>query len=197
MRILLTGAGGFLGWHTRTRLHATTHHEVIPVTRDNWDQLGTLLTEADAVIHVAGVNRGAPDEVEAGNVRLAEELAYAVSRHDAPVRVVFANSIQAGNGTPYGTGKKRAAALLAKAASGAKGHFVDVLLPNIFGEHGQPAYNSFVATFVDAVVRGEEPHVNDREVALLHVQRAAQVLIDALETPEKTLSPAATPDLGR
>ena len=193
MRILLTGAAGFLGWHTRTRLRATTDHEVVPVTRENWDQLATLLGGADAVIHVAGVNRGDPAEVEAGNVRLAEELAYAVRQHGAPVRVVFANSIQSGNGTPYGTGKAQGAILLGEATTAAGGHFVDVLLPHIFGEPGQPAYNAFVATFVAAVVRGEQPQVNDREVALLHVQRAAQVLIDALVTAEVSLTPAGTP----
>lgn len=193
MRLVLTGAAGFLGWHTRTRLHALTDHEIVPVTRENWDQLPTLLESADAVIHVAGVNRGDPQEVEAANVRLAGDLAYAVRQVGRPVRVVYANSIQAGNGTPYGTGKQQAAALLADAATATGGHFVDVLLPNIFGEHGQPAYNSFVATFVDAVVRGEQPQLSDREVALLHVQRAAQVLLDALETSEKALTPAATP----
>ncbi|MBN1173940.1 MAG: capsular biosynthesis protein, partial [Micromonosporaceae bacterium] len=57
--------------------------------------------------------------------------------------------------------------------------------PNLFGEHGRPRYNSFVATFAHAVVNGETPPVADRPVALLHVQRAAQTLIDGL-----TSSPA-------
>lgn len=193
MRIVLTGAAGFLGWHTRTRLRALTDHEVVPVTRESWDQLPMLLHGADAVIHIAGVNRGEPDDVEAANVRLASELAHAVREAGRPVRLVFANSIQAGNGTPYGTGKKRAGALLSEAAAAVGGHFVDVLLPNIFGEHGKPAYNSFVATFVDAVVRGDQPQMNDREVSLLHVQGAAQELMNGLVTSKATLTPAATP----
>ena len=40
--------------------------------------------------------------------------------------------------------------------------FVDVLLPNLFGEHGRPGYNSVVATFVDRVVAGDGPEVADR-----------------------------------
>jgi UDP-2-acetamido-2,6-beta-L-arabino-hexul-4-ose reductase len=107
--------------------------------------------------------------------------------------VVYANSIQSGNGTPYGSGKQEAARLLGDACTRVGGSFVDVLLPNIFGEHGRPAYNSFVATFVDAVVRGVEPEVADREVALLHVQGAAAALLDGLTTPETTLAPSATP----
>lgn len=193
MRVLLTGASGFLGWHTRVRLRALTDLDIVPVTRENWNQLGELVSSADAVIHVAGVNRGEPNDVETGNVRLAEALAQAVKDAARPTRIVFANSIQSGNGTPYGTGKARAAQLLRDAAEAVGGSFVDVLLPNIFGEHGRPAYNSFVATFVDAVIKGIEPEIQDREVALLHVQGAAEALRDALTTSETTIAPAATP----
>ena len=31
MRVVVTGADGFLGWHTRVRLRALTDHEVVPV----------------------------------------------------------------------------------------------------------------------------------------------------------------------
>lgn len=193
MKLLVTGAAGFLGWHTRVRLRALTEHDVVPVTRESWGQLDELVRGADAVLHVAGVNRGEPDEVEFGNVRLAEDLASALRQVDRPMRVVYANSIQSGNGTPYGSGKHRAANVLRGAADQVGGSFVDVRLPNVFGEHGRPAYNSFVATFVDAVVRGVEPQIQDREVALLHVQGAADTLIAGLTTAETTLKPAATP----
>ena len=62
MRILLTGAGGFLGWHTRVRLRAVGGHEVVPVvTAADWDDAGVVdHADVDAVVHVAGVNRGDP-----------------------------------------------------------------------------------------------------------------------------------------
>jgi UDP-2-acetamido-2,6-beta-L-arabino-hexul-4-ose reductase len=192
MRVVLTGAGGFLGWHTRVRLHALTDHEVVAVTRDNWSELAELCRGAHAVIHVAGVNRGTPESVEADNVQLAEDVASAVGRAGGPVTVVFANSIQAGNETPYGAGKARAAETLAAAARRCDGQFVDVRLPNLFGEHGRPAYNSFVATFVDVVARGEEPSVQDRGVDLLHAQDAAQALVDALDASATLLEPRGT-----
>jgi UDP-2-acetamido-2,6-beta-L-arabino-hexul-4-ose reductase len=192
VKILLTGAAGFLGWHTRVRLHALTGHEVVPVTRDDWGRLPALAAGVEAVMHIAGVNRGEPQAVEPDNVRLAEDVAEAIAASGGPVRVVFANSIQAGNDTPYGTGKERAAQVLGAAAKKAGGSFVDVLLPNLFGEHGRPAYNSFVATFVDAVARGEQPSVQDREVSLLHAQDAAQALIDALDTTVERVEPQGT-----
>lgn len=188
MKILLTGAGGFLGWHTRIRLHAQGEHEIIAVTRDTWADLPDHVAGAEAVVHIAGVNRGSDDEVEDGNVRLAQDVADAVRAAGHPVRVVYANSIQHGNGTPYGTGKARGALVLGDLR--ADGHdVVDVRLPNIFGEHGRPRYNSFVATFAHAVAAGESPLVSDRPVELLHVQGAAQVLIEALTTTEQRLDP--------
>lgn len=191
MKVVLTGAGGFLGWHTRLRLHAQDEHDVTVVTRESWGTLPALVAGADAVVHIAGVNRGQDADVEAGNVRLAEDLASAVRGAGAPVRVVYANSIQHGNGTPYGNGKARAAEVLGSLR--AQGHeVVDVRLPNIFGEHGRPRYNSFVATFVHAVANGESPQVADRPVELLHAQGAAQALLDGLTTQGQRLDPRGT-----
>ncbi len=66
------------------------------------------------------------------------------------------------------------------------GSFADVLLPNLFGEHGRPAYNSFVATFAHAVAHGRSPTVtSDREVPLLHAQDAAEALDQAVLAPRR------------
>ena len=56
----------------------------------------------------------------------------------------------------------------------------DVVLPNLFGEHGRPAYNSFVATFCHEVAQGRTPTVSgDRTIPLLHAQDAAAELMSA------------------
>ena len=118
MKIVLTGAGGFLGWHTRLRLHALTDHEVVPVTRTTWTDLPRLVADADAVIHLAGVNRAeSGDAVREGNLELADDLASALTTAGRDIRVVYANSIQAGNETPYGDGKAGAASRIASAVN--------------------------------------------------------------------------------
>lgn len=192
MRVLITGAAGFLGWHTRLRLHAQNQHEVSVATRENWADLTRLVADADAVIHVAGINRGEDSEIEEGNIQLAQDVADAVTATARPVRLVYANSIQSGNGTAYGTGKERAGGVL-RGLQHSGNTVVDVRLPNIFGEHGRPRYNSFVATFVHAVAAGEEPQVTDRQLDLLHVQDAAQALIDGLTTDAPRLDPLGAP----
>lgn len=187
MKLLVTGSNGFLGWHTRCRLRALTDHEVVPVGRGQLPAIADLARDADAILHLAGVNRAATgNEVERGNIDLAHAVAGALDSAVKPLTVVYADSIQTGNGTPYGTGKQAAAQLLTDATVRTGGTFVDVQLPNLFGEHGRPRYNSFVATFVDALRLGIVPEVSDRDVELLHVQDAARTVLDALSFDSTT-----------
>jgi len=193
MKLVVTGSAGFLGWHLRTRLHALTDHEVVSVDVDTWGDLEQLAQDSDALIHLAGVNRASDSEVEQGNIELAQGVARAVQSAARPPRVVYANSVQAGNDTPYGRGKAQAAQIIADAAQQAGSPFTNVLLPNLFGEYGRPNYNSFVATFVDKVGKGETPEVADRPIDLLHVQRAAQALLDAMSSDDAVSEPQGTP----
>jgi len=190
VKVLLTGAGGFLGWHTRVRLAALTDHEVVAVDRESFSRMPELAQGCDAVLHVAGINRASDDEVERGNVELAQAVAEAVRSSGSIDTVVYANTVHAGADSAYGRGKSQATEALR--ASGAK--VVDVRLPNLFGEHGRPGYNSFVATFAHAVARDEAPtSVQDKEIGLLHVQDAAQVLMDGLTSTGTELAPEPHP----
>lgn len=201
MRAVVTGGRGFLGWHLSCRIRALHGSEPVRLGRQELldpDALASSLSRADVVFHLAGVNRAESDQaVEEGNVVAARALATAVEGLDHPVCVVYANSTQALLDNPYGRGKARAAEVLRQACERSASTFVDVRLPNLFGEHGRPRYNSVVATFCDLVATGQEPQVlEDREVPLLHAQRAAQVLLDATSTkPGTVLQPAGRPML--
>ena len=186
MSVAITGAGGFLGWHTRMLLRCAGDTDVRAVALGD-DFVGAdtaaALTGARRVVHIAGVNRGTDDEVREGNVRLAQQLADALEQApEPPAVVVFANSTQVGNGSAYAEGKKRAEQVLADAADRIGAQFIDVRLPNLFGEHGRPFYNSVTATFCHLLADGEVPRVqHDRELTLLHVQNAAALLTGELD----------------
>lgn len=186
MTVAITGAGGFLGWHTRVRAHAERRvngaADVRPIGMDpsvSTDLLAAAVSGAEHIVHLAGVNRGSEGEVRDGNILLAARLAAGI-RYAArpPQRIVFANSVQAATGGTYGDAKRRAADLLAECADQVGAEFVDVPLPNLFGEHGRPFYNSVTATFCHQLANGETPQIHrDQELSMLHVQDAAAILL--------------------
>lgn len=193
-RIEITGGFGFLGWHTACRLRAHGV-ESVRLGREEMaspETLASAINDVDAVIHIAGVNRAETDaQVEQGNIDVARALADAITAAGLPIDVSYANSGQAELENPYGRGKAAAASILSKAVAAGGGHFADLLLPNLFGEHGRPGYNSFVATFAHEVVAGRKPTVTgDREIALLHAQDAAAALIDAIGSDNREVVPA-------
>jgi UDP-2-acetamido-2,6-beta-L-arabino-hexul-4-ose reductase len=191
-QVAITGGFGFLGWHTACRLRALHGVEPIRLGRQHLadpDGLSEVLVGVDTVIHIAGVNRADTEaEVESGNAGAAESLAAALRASGRPIDVVYANSVQAELDNAYGRGKAHAAGVLAAACADGGGHFADLLLPNLFGEHGRPGYNSFVATFAHEVAAGRTPSVTgDREIELLHAQDAAAALIAAAGQDVRTL----------
>jgi UDP-2-acetamido-2,6-beta-L-arabino-hexul-4-ose reductase len=180
--LAITGADGFLGWHVQVLARALGLPQPILVSRADLaaaDRLASRLSGVDRVLHLAGVNRGDANEVAVGNVAVARQLAAGLRAcATPPKRVVFANSIQAGNGTPYGDGKAAAAVLLAETTRWFGSNFDDILLPNLFGEHGRPHYNSVISTFCRLLADGAEPRVDaDRELELLHATDAAAALL--------------------
>ncbi len=190
MKIALTGAHGFLGWHLRCRLKALRDDvDVVTVGREDFDRLPELVEGADAIVHVAGISRGTDDELSTGNVDLARAVIESAAGSERRPRIVFANSIRAGDGSSYGDGKAAALQVLTDGATTSGLELVDVVLPNLFGEHGRPDHNSFVATFCHEVAAGRVPDVIPREVELLRVQEAAQTLIDGLDGPGRIERP--------
>lgn len=204
MKIVITGAGGLLGWHAASRLHARNcasrfKKEAVPFTLSAVDhdafadptRLREAVSNADAVLHFAGVNRASDEEVEHTNPSIAQALIDACRDVGAAPHIVYANSTHAAGDTPYGRGKRRADEILA----GGPGRYTNLILPHIFGECARPHYNNVTATFIDHVIRGETPQVNPNGRAqLLHAGLAAQAAIEAvLDGTTGDLAPASRP----
>lgn len=187
-RVAITGGRGFLGQHVRAALQEHGVEVSLVPLGVGFDaaQAMAAVSSADRVLHLAGVNRGTAAEVTDGNALFAEQLIQAVDAADvAPGAVIFADSIQASNDSPYGTAKRRAGESLAAAAESRGIDFEDVRLPNLYGEFGRPFYNSVVATFCHLIAEGGTPEIHeDRELTLLHAQDAADVLIGAVPVAE-------------
>lgn len=167
MKVLITGANGFVGKNLQLHLAERKDVQVICFTRnDDALRLAALLQEVDFVFHLAGVNRPQdPQEFTTGNVDLTRALCQAVcavaEATGKKVPIVYTSSIQAGCDNPYGQSKQGAeVALQAMTHS----HQVPVhifRLPNVFGKWCKPNYNSAVATFCHNIARGLPIQIND------------------------------------
>lgn len=182
LRYALTGSNGFLGWHVKLALHSlgSTFTEIPLGDAFDQTQATKSLNASDHVIHLAGINRGTESEITDGNALFASQLSSALNLcSEFPQSITFANSIQAGNATPYGIGKQAAGLILEKESTKRSIKFRNLLLPNLFGEHGRPFYNSVVATFCHLLATGEGTPVvhQDKELSLLHAQDAADWLV--------------------
>lgn len=184
MRLALTGPSGFLAWHVRAAWRARTGSDVVLLGREhfaNASLMASALQGVDAVVHLAAVNRGPSDqEIFETNVSLAQTLAKGIVDSGGQTFVVHANSIHVDGPSAFGRSKRDALLALEEATARGCG-CADVVLPNVFGEHGKPHYNSFIATFCHQLIhKAEDPKViEDRSVPLIHAQEAADVLIDA------------------
>ena len=180
----ITGSAGFFGWHLRCRLH-TFGFDYRLADRSTFadpNALDAFVAESDVIVHLAGVNRANSDEeVASGNTELAQALADAQARTGANLNVVYSNSIKADEPGVYGEAKAKAAEILSAATTVGNGYFVDILFPHLFGEFGVPFYNSGVTTFAHQLVAGEPSQVNEGQLELLHVQDAAQLIMDMIE----------------
>jgi UDP-2-acetamido-2,6-beta-L-arabino-hexul-4-ose reductase len=181
-RVSLTGSNGFLGWHTRAALREQGIDASPIAVGDAFDPIAAqpAISGSSRLIHLAGANRGSDEDVRDHNLRFAEQVASALLLAEHPPQeVVFANSIQAANGSAYGDAKAAAAHIVRSAADAVGASFLDLRLPNLFGEHGRPFYNAVTATFSHLLALE-----HDRGLTLLHAQDAADLLVGAAKPEE-------------
>lgn len=189
MKVLITGANGFLGKNLRLHLAERNDLEVVCFTREHSvEDLPELLERVDFVFHLAGINRPQdPAEFAAGNTDLTVALCKAVAgvaeASGRKVPVVFTSSTQAALSNPYGASKRAAEdALFALQRQ----HSVPVhvfRLPNVFGKWCKPNYNSAVATFCHNVARDLPIKVNDpaAPLTLAYVDDVLQSVIQLMD----------------
>jgi UDP-2-acetamido-2,6-beta-L-arabino-hexul-4-ose reductase len=163
MRVLVTGAEGFVGRNLCVRLRELPDLEVVPIgRRSSAADLEAGIASADAVVHLAAVNRPKdPAEFMPGNRDLTAAVAELVARRGGGVPVLLSSSTQAERDNPYGHSKRAAEdALLGSLPDAAASAHV-FRLPNVFGKWCRPNYNSAVATFCHNIARGLPINIHD------------------------------------
>ena len=184
MKILVTGAKGFVGRNLCLTLEQMSGMEVLKYDLGDEARLDAYITACDFVMHLAGVNRPKdPAEFRLGNTVFTEDILDRLAARTDPPPVLLSSSIQAALDNDYG--KSKAAAEEAVRAYGEKtGAPVYIYrLANVFGKWCRPNYNSAVATWCHNIARGLPIQVRDPEatVTLVYVDDVVKSLVGCLE----------------
>ncbi len=211
MKILVTGADGFIG--KTLRMRATEQgHTVVPFTREHAiDELAALLVGVDAIIHLAGINRPqTEDEFATGNTELTQALCNAIAARASAANssarsptLILASSTQAEQDNPYGRSKLAAeqAVQLLASQHGVRTHIYR--LPNVFGKWCKPNYNSVVATFCHNIAQDLPIQINDssKVLHLVYVDDVAngflELLASNVDACVQTIQPEYSTTLGQ
>lgn len=205
MRILVTGANGFIGKTLLVRLAEEGGFDVDGFTRaDHAAALPAMVAAVDAIVHLAGENRPAdPAAFMDVNGGLTAALCDAVRAGGRPVPLIFTSSIQAERDNPYGTSKRAGEEAVANLADMPGQSCTIFRLPNVFGKWCRPDYNSAVATFCHNIARGLPIRVDNpaAPLTLVYVDDVANRLIDTLRAAMpglhlETVDPVYTTTVG-
>ncbi|MBQ5775782.1 MAG: capsular polysaccharide biosynthesis protein CapF [Bacteroidaceae bacterium] len=200
MKILVTGANGFVGQNLVAQLNnikegkARCYGDVVVDEVFCYDidstpeQLDAYCREADFVFNLAGVNR--PHDVSEfmkGNWGFATTLLQTLRKHNNTCPVMLSSSIQAtlagrfGN-SEYGKSKKAGEELFFDYAATTGAKVLVYRFPNIFGKWCRPNYNSAVATFCYNIAHNLPITVNDpsTQLELLYIDDLVDEMIAAL-----------------
>ncbi len=167
MRILVTGARGFLGRNLLATLHQQKGLLVYPYDVDtNPKLLDQYARDCDFVFHLAGVNRPANEGEYENNASFTNELLDVLRKHQSKAPVLFSSSIQALLDNAHGQSKKAAEEMIFAYGLDMGVPVYVYRLTNLFGKWSRPGYNSVVATFCHSVARGIPITVHDHDAPL-------------------------------
>jgi UDP-2-acetamido-2,6-beta-L-arabino-hexul-4-ose reductase len=190
LTIAVTGANGFIGSNLAVQLRERGF-TVVPVPHESDDEgLLAALGSAEAVVHLAGVNRPREEaDFATGNEGFTARLVAALQRLARPLPVLYASSIQVGLDNPYGRSKRAAEEALAAYSERTGAPVAIFRLPNVFGKWCRPNYNSVVATFAHNIAHGLPITISDpgRMLPLVYVDDVVAAFIAVLADPARPM----------
>ena len=162
MKILVTGAQGFIGKHLVLRFEELGYDILTFVKGDS--DLEKKISQADIVFHLAGVNRTEDlNAFKSINVDLTGRITRLIEKSNKVIPLIFSSSTQALKDNPYGISKKQAEDLLMKWHKETQNPLFIFRLPGVFGKWSKPYYNTVVATFIDQLHQNKPLNIVDKD----------------------------------
>ncbi|WP_428909811.1 capsular polysaccharide biosynthesis protein CapF [Niallia sp. Krafla_26] len=185
MKILVTGAKGFVGKNLIAELKNRGYNDIFEFTRESDPSLlDTYTKKCDFVFHLAGVNRPNDEsEFMEGNYGLISSLLELLKKNGNKSPILITSSIQAEKDNPYGRSKKAGEDLLFNYWKETDVKVYVYRLPNLFGKWSKPNYNTVVATYCHNIARGLDIQINnpEAELKLCYIDDVLDEFIKALE----------------
>jgi len=189
MKIVVTGAQGFIGKNLCLMLEERGYSDIVRVDRETAQiELETGLHSADFVFHLAGINRPQhEDEFKEGNTNLTNRILLELEKSGRKVAIILSSSIQATYNNSYGVSKAEAEALVTAYGKKTEANYFIYRFPNVFGKWCRPNYNSFIATFCHNIANGIDIQVNDpsAEVNLVYIDDVCNELVSLVDGKHK------------
>jgi len=190
MKILVTGARGFIGKNLIAELRNRHYDEIMEFDTDTKEELlDSYCKEADFVFHLAGVNRPKEQsEFMQGNFGFTSVLLDTLKKHHNSCPVMLSSSIQAEKDNPYGESKKAGEDLLFEYGKSTGARVLVYRFPNVFGKWCKPNYNSAVATFCHNIAHNLPIQVNNSDAVmnLVYIDDLVNELINAVAGKENS-----------
>lgn len=185
MKILVTGAKGFVGKNLVAQLKNKGYQDIFEFDQDtDKSLLDDYTRECEFVFHLAGVNRPKDEkEFMEGNFGFTSELLDLLKKHNNKAPVLITSSIQAEKDNPYGKSKKAGEDLIFAYSKETGARAFVYRLFNLFGKWSRPNYNTVVATFCYNIARDLEIQINnpDADLTLCYIDDVVEEFIRALE----------------
>lgn len=192
MRVLITGAGGFIGQNLRVRLNEFSKYELLTFVRGQSDEeLAALVNQADWIFHLAGVNRPQdPREFQTGNAGLTDVLCSLIAKSDRTIPLVISSSTQSELANDYGKSKLAAEYAVLDLNKRTSNPVFIYRLPNVFGKWSRPNYNSVVATFCHNIARDLPIKIDnaDARITLVYIDDILDAWINLLNSDLSNLN---------
>jgi len=186
MKVLITGANGFIGKNLVLSLREKSEADVLTFVRgETYAALQFSLAQADVVIHLAGENRPASYEAfDQVNVGLTRQICQGLRGLGKSTPLILASSTQAGLDNPYGLSKLGAEKLLEQLAKDNGNPVAIFRLPGVFGKWCRPNYNSVVATFCHNIAHNLPLQIRDENasIQLVYVDDLVDVLVEMVSS---------------
>lgn len=173
MKVLVTGANGFVGKHLKSRIISDDCNELFELNRNTpWAEIEDIIGNIDLIYHLAGEVKpnSTNDEFNKSNIDLTKKIIDTIISKGLSIPIIYTSSIHAEKQTNhYGITKRKSEVLLENYSMENDSRVIIFRLPHLFGEGCKVNYNSAITTWIFQYVNGHEMNVYDPSIVMNYV----------------------------